>query len=125
MRRDADRDRPERPRSPLPTRLLRQSGEPTRRRAGSLSFAACRVGRWAADRALLLGRGQRLARWTRRWAPTSDANVRRAAAFTRRAGIDSFDDPILDVGCGWRADNLAALRKVGFRRLLGIDPFLE
>ena len=37
----------------------------------------------------------------------------------------SFDDPILDVGCGWRAVNLANLQKVGFRRLLGIDPFLD
>ncbi|MFL5675948.1 MAG: class I SAM-dependent methyltransferase [Chloroflexota bacterium] len=100
------------------------ANRPADARAASRSPLAA-LGAWAADRALLLGRGRRLARWTRRWAPTSDANVRRAAAFTRRAGIHSFDDPILDVGCGWRADNLAALRKVGFRRLLGIDPFLE
>jgi SAM-dependent methyltransferase len=80
---------------------------------------------WARDRALLLDRRRRLARWTRRWAPPASADVRRASGFTRRAGLHSFDDPILDVGCGWRAVNLANLRKVGFRQLLGIDPFLE
>ena len=42
--------------------------------------------------------------------------------FTRRAGLRSFDDPILDVGCGRRATNLASLQAFGFRRLLGIDP---
>jgi SAM-dependent methyltransferase len=79
----------------------------------------------ASDRAILLGRRRRLARWLRRWAPPVDADVRRASAFTRRAGLQSFDDPILDVGCGRRATNLTNLRKVGFRQLLGIDPFLE
>jgi SAM-dependent methyltransferase len=79
----------------------------------------------ARDRAVLLSRRRRLARWTRRWAPPVTADVRRASGFTRRAGLHSFNDPILDVGCGRRAVNLANLRKVGFRRLLGIDPFLE
>jgi SAM-dependent methyltransferase len=77
------------------------------------------------DEALLLGRRRRLARWTRRWAPPLAAEVRRGSAFTRRAGLRSFDDPILDVGCGRRAMNLLNLRTLGFRRLLGIDPFLE
>ena len=53
------------------------------------------------------------------------SEVRRISAFTRRAGLHSFDDPILDVGCGRRATNLASLRRLGFRQLLGIDPFLE
>lgn len=79
----------------------------------------------ARDRALLLRRRRRLARWMQRWAPPVAADVRRASGFTRRAGLRSFDDPILDVGCGRRAVDLANLRKVGFRRLLGIDPFLE
>jgi SAM-dependent methyltransferase len=78
----------------------------------------------ARDRALLLSRRRRLSRWLRRWAPPVTADVQRVAEFTRRAGLHSFDDPILDVGCGRRATNLATLRKVGFRRLLGIDPFL-
>lgn len=79
----------------------------------------------ARDRNTLVGRGQREARLLRRWAPPISADVRRAAAFTRRAGLTSFDDPILDVGCGRQATNLANLRAVGFRRLLGIDPFLD
>jgi len=79
----------------------------------------------ARDRATLLGRRRRFARWMRHWAPPVAADVRRASGFTRRAGIRSFDDPILDVGCGRRAVNLANLKRVGFRRLLGIDPFLE
>jgi SAM-dependent methyltransferase len=79
----------------------------------------------ARDRSVLLGRGRRRARLLRRWAPPVAADVRRSSVFTRRAGLRSFDDPILDVGCGRRATNLATLRSVGFRRLLGIDPFLE
>ena len=95
--------------------------EPTPRRLWPLAAVAGA----ARDRAMLLGRRRRLARWTRRWAPPVSADVRRASGFTRRAGLRSFDDPILDVGCGRRATNLANLRKVGFRNLLGIDPFLE
>jgi SAM-dependent methyltransferase len=84
-----------------------------------------RVAGRSRDRALLLRRGRRLARSLERWAPPVSNEVRRASAFSRRAGLRSFDDPILDVGCGRRALNLANLRKVGFRDLLGIDPFLD
>jgi SAM-dependent methyltransferase len=84
-----------------------------------------RVAGQSRDRALLLRRGRRLARGLERWAPPVSNEVRRASAFSRRAGLRSFDDPILDVGCGRRALNLANLRKVGFRDLLGIDPFLD
>lgn len=79
----------------------------------------------ARDRTALLGRGRRMTGLLRRWAPPIAVDVRRASAFTRRAGLRSFDDPILDVGCGRRAANLWDLRSVGFRRLLGIDPFLD
>jgi SAM-dependent methyltransferase len=79
----------------------------------------------ARDRAMLLSRRRRLARWTKRWAPPASPKVRRVSGFTKRAGLHSFSDPILDVGCGRRATNLADLQSVGFRRLLGIDPFLE
>ncbi len=99
-------------------------GEPAGLASGRRSPLAVLAGA-ASDRALLLGRSRRVARWTRRWAPRASADVRRASVFTRRAGLRSFDDPILDVGCGRRATNLANLQKVGFRRLLGIDPFLE
>ena len=69
--------------------------------------------------------GPAQARLLKRWAPPLTPEVRRASAFTRRAGLRAFDDPILDVGCGHRAVNLANLQAVGFRRLLGIDPFLD
>jgi SAM-dependent methyltransferase len=79
----------------------------------------------ARDRKLLLNRGRRANEALGRWAPPMDPEVKRLALFTRRAGLHSFRDPILDVGCGWRATNLMDLRRVGFRRLLGIDPFIE
>jgi SAM-dependent methyltransferase len=79
----------------------------------------------ARDRSALLGRGRRVARMLERWAPREPDEVRRWSPLTRRAGIRSYDDPILDIGCGRYATNLASLRAVGFRNLLGIDPFLE
>jgi SAM-dependent methyltransferase len=39
--------------------------------------------------------------------------------------LTGFDDPILDVGCGAYPARLAMLDKVGFRNLLGIEPFVE
>ena len=77
------------------------------------------------DRRALLNRGRRVEGALRRWAPPLDPEVRRLSLFTRRAGLHSFRDPILDVGCGRRATNLTDLRSVGFRRLLGIDPFID
>lgn len=38
--------------------------------------------------------------------------------------LASFDDAILDVGCGSMPTRLAILRKLGFRRLLGIEPYI-
>jgi SAM-dependent methyltransferase len=96
--------------------------EPTSSRPAS---PLARLAGAARDRALLLRRRRRLARWLERWAPPVTMDVRRAAAFSRRAGLRSFNDPILDVGCGRRAVNLATLRRAGFRHLLGIDPFLD
>ena len=43
----------------------------------------------------------------------------------RQAGLRSFDDPILDVGCGTNPGRLHLLREAGFRNLTGIDPFLD
>jgi SAM-dependent methyltransferase len=79
----------------------------------------------ARDRKALLNRGRRAEHALRRWAPPMDPEVRRLSLFTRKAGLHSYRDPILDVGCGRRATNLTDLRNVGFRRLLGIDPFIE
>ncbi len=42
-----------------------------------------------------------------------------------RFGIRSFSDRILDVGCGRVPARLCSLRQVGFRSLLGVDPFVE
>jgi SAM-dependent methyltransferase len=98
-----------------------EPGKPRSRRRAPLAAVAGA----ARDRALLLSRRRRIARWTRHWAPPVAVEVQRASGFTRRAGLHSFNDPILDVGCGRRATNLANLKDVGFRRLLGIDPFLE
>lgn len=42
-----------------------------------------------------------------------------------RAGLRSFRDRILDVGCGARPGRLAALRHAGFTRVLGIEPYIE
>jgi SAM-dependent methyltransferase len=81
-----------------------------------------------ADRAkrevALFGRGRVRARLLRRWAsmpaPTKDQRLR-----IQRLGLSSFDDPVLDVGCGRRPAHLLTLRQMGFRNLEGIDPFLE
>ncbi|MQM33629.1 MAG: hypothetical protein CRU72_04040 [Candidatus Accumulibacter phosphatis] len=42
---------------------------------------------------------------------------------TRDAGLRSFDDPVLDVGCG-SGDFLFSLRAMGFTCLYGADPFV-
>lgn len=90
-----------------------------------------RLGRLAgrADRArnerLLFGTSRLTARVLRRWAPPPAPEVRRDVPFVRRAGLRSFNDPILDVGSGWVAGHLLRLYKDGFRNLVGIDPFLE
>ena len=73
----------------------------------------------------LFGTSRLGARLTRRWAPPLPDGVRRDAAFVRRAGLRSFDDPILDVGAGPLASQLVRLQRDGFRNLTGIDPFLE
>lgn len=40
------------------------------------------------------------------------------------AGLTSFDDAVLDVGCGAMPTRLAILRKIGFRRLRGVEPYI-
>lgn len=41
------------------------------------------------------------------------------------AGLRSFDDAVLDVGCGAKPVRLAILRKLGFRQLRGLEPFID
>lgn len=42
----------------------------------------------------------------------------------RAARLKSFDDPILDVGCGPVPERLWQLSRAGFRDLLGVDPMI-
>jgi SAM-dependent methyltransferase len=43
----------------------------------------------------------------------------------RLAGVRELGDPILEAGTGRRADRLVALRRMGFRDLLGVEPFID
>lgn len=45
-------------------------------------------------------------------------------AMVRAARLRSFDDPILDVGCGPVPERLWQLSRAGFRHLLGVDPMI-
>lgn len=47
------------------------------------------------------------------------------ADYLKDSGLRSLDDPILDVGCGSSPQLLASLFRLGFRNLLGIDPFVS
>ena len=82
-----------------------------------------------ADRARkqqqLFGGSRLTARGLRRWMPATGVDARRSAAFVQRAGLRSFSDPILDVGCGRIPGHLLNLRRLGFDQLTGVDPFLE
>lgn len=42
----------------------------------------------------------------------------------KNCGINNFDWRIVDVGCGARPFRLAAMQQLGFRNVLGIDPFI-
>jgi hypothetical protein len=42
-----------------------------------------------------------------------------------KVGLKSFDDPILDVGCGIYSNWLASLEELGFTELLGVDPLIS
>ena len=46
-------------------------------------------------------------------------------SMVQTAGLRSFGDPILDVGCGPLPERLIQLSRVGFRCLSGIDPMID
>lgn len=73
----------------------------------------------------LFGRRRLAARLARRLAPRIPPEVARWRTFTRLTKMRSFDDPVLDVGCGRSARHLLDMKAAGFRRLLGIDPYLD
>lgn len=68
--------------------------------------------RFGASLARLLGRR-----------PAPDVVAVRPMA--RAARLRSFQDPILDVGCGPVPERLLQLSRVGFRALTGIDPMID
>lgn len=74
--------------------------------------------------ATLFGSARWSARILARWAPKAPPELRREAPLIQRARLRSFDDPILDVGSGQIPSSLLHLRRLGFRNLTGIDPFL-
>ncbi len=71
----------------------------------------------------VLGRRNRLAGLARRLVE-EPAELEAMRPLIRRYGIRSFSDRILDVGCGRDPARLCALRRMGFRHLEGIDPFV-
>jgi SAM-dependent methyltransferase len=86
-----------------------------------------RLGRIADDarnREALFGSGGIAVRLLRGRASAAPPDLRSLAAMVRRAGLRSFADPILDVGCGRVPGHLLRLRALGFRNLLGVDPYL-
>lgn len=87
-------------------------------------------GRWprrtltmARVRPVLFGRGERLGGLASHLVDEPPELVQ-LRPLIPRYGIRSFRDRILDVGCGRLPARLCALRRLGFRNLLGIDPFV-
>ncbi len=77
----------------------------------------------AAVRPILFARGERLGRLAGHLV-AEPAELQPLRPLIPRYGIRSFSDRILDVGCGWTPARLCALRRLGFRHLLGVDPFV-
>ena len=99
-----------------PTTTRRAAGEPAKPAPRRLGHPSPPIAGAIRDRAILLSRRRRTrALDAALGARPVAADVQRASGFTRRAGLHSFDDPILDVGCGRRATHLANLEEVGFR----------
>jgi SAM-dependent methyltransferase len=72
----------------------------------------------------LFGGHPRRAAIARRFGGEVPRQLAEVRTLIRDGGLRSFDDPILDVGSGATPARLAILAKVGFRRLLGIEPFI-
>ena len=70
------------------------------------------------------GSGRMLARVTRRLVQPPPGYRRWRGSF-QRWGVRSLGGGVLDVGCGPIPNRLIALRSLGFRRLLGVDPFID
>lgn len=73
----------------------------------------------------LFGRRRRIAGRLARRLATRPREFAVERGLITAASLSSLDDPILDVGSGSRPVRLATLRKLGFRGLLGIEPFMD
>ena len=86
------------------------------------------IGRWLDRRRAirrLFGRGRALAVVARVLGRSVQPDVGAVRSIVRVAGLRSFADPILDVGCGPVPERLLQLARVGFTNLTGIDPMIE
>ena len=84
-------------------------------------------GRWLQQEAAsrrLFGGHRFTAKLARRFGSPLPNDVEAVRPLVRASGIASFDDAILDVGCGPVPERLQQLALVGFRRLLGVDPMI-
>jgi SAM-dependent methyltransferase len=73
----------------------------------------------------LFQRGFKLSRLAKQFVPLPVAFFRARPELLVRAGVRNFQTAILDIGCGSQAQWLRDLRAIGFRNLLGLDPFVE
>jgi SAM-dependent methyltransferase len=76
------------------------------------------------SRPTLFRRGWRLARLAG-GKVKAPPELREYLPMLKLAELRGFGDAIVDVGCGSRPFRLAALRRIGFSSLLGIEPFLS
>jgi SAM-dependent methyltransferase len=86
------------------------------------------IARWLERRRAirrLFGRGPFLAAVARALGREIHPDVAAVRSIVRVAGLRSFEDPILDVGCGPVPERLLQLARVGFTDLTGIDPMID
>jgi len=80
-------------------------------------------------RTALFGKGYKLNSWLKSWVELPAALHDRLGGsppkeILARCGLKSYSTRFLDVGCGAHSKWLAALANLGFRHLIGADPFI-